>query len=99
MNTEPALEAVLRLPPQIVDALATEVAERLASDAYAAREPWLDVSEAATYLACSRKRIYDLVASRRLSVSRDGRRLLFRRSWLDACLNEGPSRHDEVEGP
>ena len=50
-------------------------------------EPWFDVPAAAVYLACSAKRIYDLVALGRLRCARDGRRLLFRREWLDAALD------------
>lgn len=53
-------------------------------------EPWLDVAAAAVYLACSAKRIYDLVALGRLRCARDGRRLLFRREWLDAALDQEP---------
>jgi excisionase family DNA binding protein len=51
-------------------------------------EPWLDVEAAARYLTCGDQRIYDLVSQRRLRVARDGRRLLFRREWLDGCLGE-----------
>lgn len=50
-------------------------------------EPWLDVAAGAAYLCCSAKRIYDLVALGQLRCARDGRRLLFRREWLDAALD------------
>lgn len=49
-------------------------------------EPWLDVAAAANHLSCNSKRIYDLVAQKRLRSARDGRRLLFRREWLDAAV-------------
>ena len=47
---------------------------------------WLNSDEAAQYLGCPRSRIHDLVQLRRLEPARDGRRLLFRRSDLDAYL-------------
>jgi excisionase family DNA binding protein len=47
---------------------------------------WLDVRDAAAHLACSTKRIYDLVAQRRVRFARGGRRLLFRVEWLDAMV-------------
>jgi excisionase family DNA binding protein len=52
-----------------------------------ALSPWLDVSEAADYLRCKPKRIYDVVAQSRLPVHRDGSRLLFHRDELDSYLN------------
>lgn len=60
-------------------------------------EPWYDVDGAAAHLACSRKRIYDLVSQGRLRAGRDGRRLVFRREWLDAVIELG-GRNDEPEG-
>jgi excisionase family DNA binding protein len=60
-------------------------------------EPWYDVDGAAAYLACSRKRIYDLVSQGRLRVGRDGRRLVFRREWLDAVIELG-DENDVPEG-
>lgn len=86
----------LPLPAELIDAIAEKITIRLATDASKTAEPWLGVHEAANYLACSPKRIYDLVATRRLRVARDGRRLLFRRSWLDATLDRRSSPHDEV---
>jgi len=65
-------------------------------------EPWCDVETAALYLACGQQRIYDLVAQRRLRVARDGRRLPFRREWLDeyleitACL-PSPNEHQSTD--
>jgi excisionase family DNA binding protein len=46
----------------------------------------LTVEEAATYLACAPKRIYELKAQGRIAHFRDGKRLLFRREDLDAAL-------------
>jgi excisionase family DNA binding protein len=45
---------------------------------------YLTVQEAAEYLRCKPKRVYDLVSQRRLAPRRDGSRLLFLRSDLDA---------------
>jgi excisionase family DNA binding protein len=45
-----------------------------------------DVKGAAAYLVCKPQRIYDLVNQRRLTVTREGGRLLFRRRDLDGHL-------------
>ena len=55
-------------------------------DAGGGPEPWIDVAAAAEHLACKRQRIYDLVHADRIPHHRDGTRLLFRRSELDAWL-------------
>jgi excisionase family DNA binding protein len=55
-----------------------------------ASEPWIDVHGAAEHLACKRRRIYDLVEQGRIPHHRDGSRLLFRRSELDASLASDP---------
>ena len=61
-------------------------------------DPWHDVEEAAEYMRCKGRdgtikpdRIYDLKAQGRLRFEKDGGRLLFRQSWLDACLESGGS--------
>lgn len=72
----------LRLDDETVDLIAARVADALGRPAM----PWMNVEQAASYLACKPDRIHDLVGSGRLEVSRDGRRLLFRREWLDAVL-------------
>jgi len=75
------------LPDDFVEQLARRVAE-LAQDARARpAEPYLDVEQAASYLACNKDRIYDLKAIGRLQYAQDGRRLLFRREWLDAVVD------------
>jgi len=81
----------LAVPPELVDAIAERVVDLLAerSPAQAEPTPWLDVGAAACYLACETHRIYDLVSARRLRCARDGRRLLFRREWLDDALVDG----------
>ena len=83
------IDALLaELDEAALDALAARLAPRLAlvlSQDQAA-SPWLNAEDAAQYLACSRGRLYDLVQLRKLEPRRDGRRLLFRRSELDAYL-------------
>lgn len=51
--------------------------------------PYLNVEEAAAYLACRKRRVYELVEQCRLVPFRDGRRLLFTRADLDAALERG----------
>lgn len=52
-------------------------------------EPWLDVAGAAGHVACKKSRIYALVHQRTIPHHRDGTRLLFRRSELDAWVEQG----------
>jgi excisionase family DNA binding protein len=49
---------------------------------------WVNTRGAAEHLACGTDRIHDLVARGVLKPRREGRRLLFRRSDLDACLED-----------
>ncbi len=46
--------------------------------------PYMTPDEAAEYLRCTRKRVYDLVGSRRLARYGEGRRLLLRRADVEA---------------
>ena len=64
--------------------LAPRLTERLGQNA--AFDQWLNTEEAARHIASSRGRLYDLVQLRKLEPRRDGRRLLFKRSDLDAYL-------------
>jgi excisionase family DNA binding protein len=86
MSADLARAIVASLDDQALDELARLLAPRLAT--HAARPTWLDVDGAAAHLNCSRRRVYDLVAQRRLTPHRDGRRLLFRRDQLDTYLEE-----------
>jgi excisionase family DNA binding protein len=52
---------------------------------------YLNVDEAAAYLACRKRRIYELVGERKLRAYRDGRRLLFKQEDLDHCVCGGGS--------
>ena len=49
-------------------------------------EAWVGVEQAAAHLDCKRQRIYDLVHAERIPYHRDGSRLLFRLSELDAWV-------------
>jgi len=75
-------ELRFQIPDELVDTIAERVAERLERPA----EAWLDVDAAAEYVAAPRSRIYDWIAQERVECRRDGRRVLFRREWLDAAL-------------
>jgi excisionase family DNA binding protein len=74
------------------------VVARMAADLLAERaqepEPWLDAPAAARRLGYSdvkrgRRRVYDLAARGELPHGRDGRRVVFRGSDLDAYLAGG----------
>src|SRR3954469_19710100 len=86
----------------LVEALAAdrEALERLREliGAPPAGEPalWIGVSEAAQHIACKPQRIYDLVHAGRIPHHRDGSRLLFRRSELDAWVSNGGRPADNV---
>jgi excisionase family DNA binding protein len=80
------VNARVEFPPDFAEELARRVAEQLAEVVGAPAEPYLDVDQAAAYLACDKDRIYDLKALGRIHFVKDGRRLLFRREWLDAAL-------------
>ena len=85
-------EVTVALPPAVIEAIARRAAA-IVTGALAARpEAFIGVAEAADHLACKPQRIYDLVSQRRLEFHRDGRRLLFRRSDLDAYLARTASR-------
>jgi excisionase family DNA binding protein len=78
----------LDVPPELVEAIADEVAMLLASRL---EEPdkWLSATEAAEYLRCGVSRVYALSSARRIPLHRDGSRLLFRRSELDIWVKAG----------
>lgn len=74
-------------PPEFVEEVARRAAEILAEQASEAR-PYLSVAEAADYLRCKPKRVYDLCSQRRIPFVKDGSRTLLRRADLDAYLEE-----------
>jgi excisionase family DNA binding protein len=70
----------------VLEKVAQRAAEIVAERELVEPDRWLDVDQAAGYMACSKQRVYNLVHEGRLTPGRDGRRLLFRRSALDAYL-------------
>jgi excisionase family DNA binding protein len=82
-------ELSLAVPGALVEALAERVVDRLAERLPDRPEPWLESHEAADYLRTDAKRISALVRSGQLRCARDGRRLLFKHSWLDKYVDGG----------
>ena len=72
----------LHLSDDALEAIADAVAQRLQGTS----ESWVGVKQAAEHLACKPQRIYDLVYDRAIPFRKDGTRLLFRLSELDAWL-------------
>jgi excisionase family DNA binding protein len=85
-NQPHGVPLALTFPPAAIDAIASRVVELLGQQDRSSSSPWLDVDQAAVYIAASRQRLYDLVHAGTLRPARDGRRLLFRREWLDEYL-------------
>jgi len=73
----------LDFPEDLVEAIADRVAQRIGNSPVS---PLLTVEEAAEYLRCKPKRIYDLTSQRRLAFVKDGSRTLIRRDALDQYL-------------
>ena len=83
-------EPVLVVPPELIEALVSRVVDRLPQAASA--EPWVDVAQVARHLGCRPQRIYDLVSRRATSGiphRKEGGRLLFRLSQIDAWIESG----------
>jgi excisionase family DNA binding protein len=76
----------VELPGELLERIAERAAELVAERQAAAAEPWLTVEQAARYLSCRPKRIYDLCSQRRVPYAKDGSRTLLRREDLDAYL-------------
>jgi len=64
------------------------VAARVADSGAVVVDGYVDIDGACQYLACARHRIYDLCRRGNLKHARDGKRLLFRREWLDDILDQ-----------
>lgn len=83
-------DEILNVMPGLIDliaeAVADRVAEKLVDRMPAPDDGWLNVEQAADYLSCTRDRIWDLKRQGKVRYCKDGSRLLFRRQWLDACL-------------
>jgi excisionase family DNA binding protein len=78
--------------PDLIESVAQRAAELVAERFKAGYEPWLDVKDAATHIACPVSRIYALVSAGRIPHRHDGSRLLFRREQLDAWIEQGGGR-------
>ena len=87
-GVDEAAGLILPVPPELLEAIAARAAELIEDRRREEAEPWIGVEEAAEYLACKPQRVYDLTSQGRLEHRKDGRRLLFRRPWLDAYLEE-----------
>jgi excisionase family DNA binding protein len=85
-----ATQLVLDLVALIDDRVALALEERC--DSVNNDHGYLNVEDAAAYLACPKSRIYDLVQLRKLSPERDGKRLLFTRGDLDRYVCNGGSQ-------
>jgi excisionase family DNA binding protein len=82
----------LALPAELVELVAERAAELVAARVASAPEGWIGVVEAAEHLACPRSRVYALVSAGRIPHAKDGSRLLFKRSQLDAWVQAGGAR-------
>ena len=82
----------IAVPTRTVEAIAERVADLLSDQLGPQPETWIGVEKAAVHLGCPKSRIYDLVSARRIPHERDGSRLLFRRSALDAWVTSGGGR-------
>ena len=71
-------EVIIALPEALVELVADRAAE-----------PWVGIDQAAEHLACKRQRIYDLVSRRTIPHRKEGSRLLFKLSHLDAWVESG----------
>lgn len=73
------------VPPFLIEQIAQRAAAILADQAPDST-PYSTVEEAARYLSCKPKRVYDLCSQRRIDFVKDGSRTLLRRVDLDAYL-------------
>lgn len=76
------------IPPELVDAIAELVAQRLRQLELTENppSPYMTVDEAAEFLRCAPKRIYDLRADGRLSRVSEGSRALVVREELERLV-------------
>lgn len=79
------VSGAFQLDERALDAIAARVADMI--DPSASAEGWIGVADAAEHLACTERRIYDLVHQRRIPFAKDGTRLLFKRAQLDSALD------------
>ena len=77
----------LTVPDETVDRIARRILGLLDERRPERDDGWLNVAQAAEYIAAPTSRIYDL-RRQGLTTYKDGSRLLFRRSDLDAWIKE-----------
>lgn len=80
-------EFALTFPPEMIEAIAAQVAERIFEAQEPKAEPYLTRAQAAEYLACAPKRISELTEREAIRFYADGSRKLYRRSDLDEYLS------------
>ena len=84
------IEVRLMLSDEQVEQIVELVAAQLSADGAAdAPARWLNVDQAAAYIAATPQRIYDLRSSGRLSRTGDGGRVLVDRLELDKLIEGG----------
>lgn len=82
----------LFLSPELVEHFISEIVARVVAEMPAPNDdPYLSVEDAAAYLACEPKRIYELKKAGKIPCYPDGRRLLFRRCDLDEWVGADPA--------
>jgi excisionase family DNA binding protein len=78
--TEDDLQQLAQLLTPFLDSQSSSTGDEL---------QWLDVKQAAAYLACNPQRLYSLKSAGRIPHHKDGSRLLFNRRELDAYIRAG----------
>jgi excisionase family DNA binding protein len=81
--------AVIGVPRQFIEDVAQRAAELVAERLALRKEKWVGVEAVAAHLSCSTHRVHRLVSLRRIPFAKDGPRLLFRLSEVDAWLSNG----------
>jgi excisionase family DNA binding protein len=78
----------LELPDELLETVAKRAAEIVLEQAPEPDE-WFTSEQAAAYLKCGRRRIFNLCAEKRIPVHREGVRLMFLKSELDEWIKSG----------
>lgn len=87
---QPTAAVTLTMSAELLEAVAVRAAELVAEQLQASRpEAYIGVDAAADYIAAPKSRVYALVSAGRIPHRKDGSRLLFRPSELDAWLDQG----------
>ena len=81
----------LKVSPELLEAIAQRTAEIL-RETSEQEDRWMNLDEAVDYLRCKRSRLYEFTRRGEIPHSRDGRRLLFRRSELDQWVRDGGAK-------